>query len=505
MNRVGFEGAARAVAAFLGVACGSFGASAQPLAVRIETNESVFTPLHSYAAGEIGHDVIFFSGISGMGLHGLSQNGTQIGFPTTVFNREVFLYDLETDTLYSGGIGHLPDGVRKALTVTNPTPVQYGSFLYIYGGYGPTNDNTDWTTNASVTIVDLSQVQTALRNAQLVPEGAFTVIPTFEGEVAGAKCIKMDNMCALIGGAYFTGDYGRMATAQFLETYQIKVRMFDSASSFSVSTHIFPQTAQVATQDRLRRRDMNAFPATLPASGGGMAAGYVVLGGVFRSGFFTWDTPLSYAMGDADITHHTGFTQHMNHYEAPGASFYSEALDQNRFLLLSGISSHTWDGEQFNPIAGALFQVPWTAEITEITMEEGVFTSETVNGVMPLPHSNAELILNEKLVRNANGQVMTDALPAAEVRLGSIFGGLRAASAAVSPATFASNAILDAYIVYGVRGDVSRDGVVNSTDLATMLGAWSTPNTVCDLNCDGVVNSTDLALLLGNWGNNTPG
>ncbi len=49
--------------------------------------------------------------------------------------------------------------------------------------------------------------------------------------------------------------------------------------------------------------------------------------------------------------------------------------------------------------------------------------------------------------------------------------------------------------------DFNGDGVVNSTDLATLLGSWGGMSGPTDLNGDGVVNSSDLALLLGAWGN----
>jgi hypothetical protein len=52
-------------------------------------------------------------------------------------------------------------------------------------------------------------------------------------------------------------------------------------------------------------------------------------------------------------------------------------------------------------------------------------------------------------------------------------------------------------------GDINRDGLVNSVDLAIVLTAWG----VCgagacpaDFDRDGFVNSADLAVVLSNWG-----
>jgi len=51
------------------------------------------------------------------------------------------------------------------------------------------------------------------------------------------------------------------------------------------------------------------------------------------------------------------------------------------------------------------------------------------------------------------------------------------------------------------RGDFNLDGVVNVTDLLSLLGAWGVcPGCPEDTNLDGSVNVTDLLTLLANWG-----
>ena len=53
----------------------------------------------------------------------------------------------------------------------------------------------------------------------------------------------------------------------------------------------------------------------------------------------------------------------------------------------------------------------------------------------------------------------------------------------------------------GCPTDLNNDGVVNSADLAVLLGAWGeNPGHPADFTGDGVVNSADLAVLLGAWG-----
>lgn len=50
------------------------------------------------------------------------------------------------------------------------------------------------------------------------------------------------------------------------------------------------------------------------------------------------------------------------------------------------------------------------------------------------------------------------------------------------------------------RGDINRDGSVDSVDIALILATWATFDPNADLNRDGVVNSADLTIVLSDWG-----
>ncbi len=50
-----------------------------------------------------------------------------------------------------------------------------------------------------------------------------------------------------------------------------------------------------------------------------------------------------------------------------------------------------------------------------------------------------------------------------------------------------------------VSGDLNGDQLVNAIDLATLLSAWGTADSVADVNHDGTVNGADLVFVLGNW------
>jgi hypothetical protein len=47
--------------------------------------------------------------------------------------------------------------------------------------------------------------------------------------------------------------------------------------------------------------------------------------------------------------------------------------------------------------------------------------------------------------------------------------------------------------------DLNGDGVVDASDLSTMLGAWGTA--AGDVDNDGTTNASDIAVLLSAWGN----
>ena len=49
-------------------------------------------------------------------------------------------------------------------------------------------------------------------------------------------------------------------------------------------------------------------------------------------------------------------------------------------------------------------------------------------------------------------------------------------------------------------GDTNNDGMVDTTDLVNLLGAWGSQECTADLDGDDVVGAGDLILLLGDWG-----
>lgn len=67
-------------------------------------------------------------------------------------------------------------------------------------------------------------------------------------------------------------------------------------------------------------------------------------------------------------------------------------------------------------------------------------------------------------------------------------------------AAFFSRIISNVIASSGCAADISGNGIVGGEDLASVLSAWGTSDTISDLNCDGVVNGGDLTVVLNAWG-----
>lgn len=468
------------------------GVSAQSLSFRTEATGLPFTELHSYAKGALGEDVLFFAGISGFGMHNLVAPPGVDTFALPAYNHDVHLLDQDDGQLYTGSLAHFTPAMREALRVTNPGFIQIGNTLHIYGGYGPLNSGTEWTTRDAVLSIDLVAVRDALKSAQPVPESAFSVAQSSAAKVAGGAIVKQGSTFALVGGSDFYGDY-QDRDGPWSNTYSDSAQIFDPSVSMTtpVQTLFDPQS--------LHRRDLNVLPLTLDNGAGGTVDGWTIAGGVFNA-VFPWENPVTFKAGDAAAAIDWGFEQKLNQYDAPNGVFYSASTGDNRIFILGGLSFYTWDGTDFIND----FAVPWITEVSELTVgADGLFVpgSEKVIGTTVLPITNAHITLRPNMPVNSNGQILIDELPHFEHLLGRFFGGVAAVEPSNAPDTYASSTVYNVYVTVGLPGDIDKDGDVDFTDLNTLLAAYgsSGPNPA-DLNLDGNVGFTELNVVLANFG-----
>lgn len=467
-------------------------ASAQSLSFRTEASSLPFTELHSYAMGELGDDVLFFAGISGFGLHNLFAPPGVDTFALPAYNHDVHLVDQASGQLYTGSLAHFSPAMQEALRVTNPGFIQIGDTLHIYGGYGPLNSGTEWTTRDAVMSIDLVAVRDALESAMPVPESAFSVATSAAAKVAGGAIVKQGATFALVGGSDFYGDY-QDRDGPWNNTYSDSAQIFDPTVSMTTPVQTLFDPAS------LHRRDLNVLPLTLDDGLGGTVDGWTIAGGVFNA-VFPWENPVTYKDGDAAAAVDFGFEQKLNQYDAPNGVFYSETTGDNRIFILGGLSFYTWDGNDFIND----FAVPWITDVSEITVgDDGLFVpgSEKVIGQTVLPVTNAHIKLRPNMPVNANGQILIDDLPHFEHLLGRFFGGVAAVEPAGAPDTYASSTVYNVYVTVGLPGDVDKDGDVDFSDLNAVLSAYGTSGTSpADLNLDGNVGFTELNALLSNFG-----
>lgn len=415
------------------------GAGAQHVAVSVQvSSDRQFVPLQSYVQGEVDGKLLFFCGLSDMGLHVFGQGA----FPAKNFSRQIVMVDRATGAVTTGTTDHLPLATRQAMTVTAPTAVQYGSILYMYGGYGPDLENPgDYFTRALCTAIDLVQVKNALQASQPVPASAFTHTECVAGKVAGAGIVKLGDRFALICGADADGEYGSAPDPEYTNVVQI----FDRNVSYVNPVETLDDGQGFFSP--MHRRDVNVLPVRMPVD----RAGFVVVCGAFESGIFLYENPLIWGEGDAVPYEDNEFIQHIGGYEGPIASLYSASHNRNHLLIFSGLSGYEYIDNEFvwNPAA------PWTRQIVNLHVDGGVFARELVLGEMPWPLTNAKLVLENTLPKTTDGQVLVDQLPFGQpILLGRIYGGIAAEKqGSVSP-TYASDAVLDVYVTVTPEGPV---------------------------------------------------
>lgn len=418
----------------LSLASSAGSAFAQISQVRAELSQARFVPLQSYVHGEVEDDLLFFCGLSGMGFHSRARDG-RITFPAEAFNRDVYLFDPESQTTRSASTLTLPRPLRHYLVATNAQAIQVDGFLYIYGGYGPVPETISWTTWDSVIKIDLAAVRHAILNSLDLPESAFTLYHSRAAQVAGGAIVSVGRYFALVGGSKFGGNYAD--EANFSNVYPEQIHIFDPNLSFT-------QPVRTYSDPQYRRRDGNVTPITL-GEPGNQRPGFIVHIGGFKPGNEVlpemWEHPIIYDTQSREMMLDVGFTQMMNQYEAPHATFHSAQRGENYIVTLGGLSGANWDGQNFV----RNITIPWVTDVNMLTLRNDRVTSETVVGAMLKPITNAELILDPGLPRNAAGQIDFDSLPAGELRLGYFCGGIEAANPGNSAQTVASPRIYDVY------------------------------------------------------------
>ena len=112
IRRFRARGAAAALVSIsTGLICNS--ADGQDISTTVEVStQRTFVPLQSYVVGEVDGALLFFCGLSNMGLHSFGESA----FPSKKFSTMVYMVDRLTGDVSSASISHLSPAKRRALT-----------------------------------------------------------------------------------------------------------------------------------------------------------------------------------------------------------------------------------------------------------------------------------------------------------------------------------------------------------------------------------------------------
>jgi len=120
----------------------------------------------------------------------------------------------------------LPLALREQLQSTNMEFIQNDTLLYLFGGYGYSEQAQDHITFPYLTKVNLPLLKNALNN-NLPIAGAFSQTTDERLAVTGGRAGKIGNRYFIYGGHRFEGRYNPMNGPSFVQTYTNALRSFE--------------------------------------------------------------------------------------------------------------------------------------------------------------------------------------------------------------------------------------------------------------------------------------
>ncbi len=321
------------------------------------------------------------------------------------------------NTLVSRNLDELPASLREQLQSTNMEFIQNDSLLYLFGGYGYSEQAQDHITFPYLTKVNLPVLLNALNN-NIPLNSAFSQVSDERLAITGGRAGKIGNRYFIYGGHRFEGRYNPMNGPSFVQTYTNALRSFEIQQNGPI-----PELADYSEQidtAKFHRRDFNLVPQIFP--GGNYA--YTAYSGVFRTDF---DLPYTNAITTniGDTYEETGFNQYLNHYHCAVVPVFINENDRMHNLFFGGMAQY------FPDTNGALVQdnsVPFVSTIADVQRDASGVLTETaleisMNG---LKGAGAEFIPNSALSLSEHGVIVLSTLPQDSVLLGWIAGGIEA-------------------------------------------------------------------------------
>lgn len=287
------------------------------------------------------------------GFHGLG--GADESFPDKEANKHIYAYDWAADKLDSISVDALPETLRKQYTSTNMQHFQEGKYLYINGGYGEVNadsDDPEWHTYSTLSRVDVEMLVSAITtNDEIALSSAIVYDESDFIKATGGELYRMPNKeFYLVLGQNFEGKYSLSDTSIYTQTYLDSVHVFkvnETSSSISVDKASVRYISDnlVDSRTNFRRRDLVVVPAVVDQQG---TLNLAIYGGVFTSpigtyypGFLPFRNPIYLDGSKKGYKVDSSYIQTSNIYAAPTVLMYSKESNTMHTTILGGMGVDT--------------------------------------------------------------------------------------------------------------------------------------------------------------------
>ena len=358
--------------------------------------------------------------IVGGRLDGLHQRQPHSAFDVAGHNNQLIVVDPVTSQTWSSAMTSLPTAIQEQLSATNLEFKQRGDYLYVIGGYGYSNTQSDHVTYDNLTAINVPMVIDAIiNNTSLTSHFRQISDPKFQ--VTGGYLNSINDVFYLTGGQKFMGRYNPMGPTfgpGFIQEYTNESRVFkiiDDGTNLSIQ-HM--NTYTDATN--LHRRDYNVAQQIMPNK----KEGFTVFSGVFNTNDLPYLDAINFDSTGYQIQ--PNFAQYYNHYHCAHIPLYSDSLNEMHTVFFGGIA-------QYFDNNGTLVKddnVPFVNTVARVTRtSNGDMSEHLMPLTMPeLLGAGSEFILNENIAHYANDVLKLDSYSDTTV-LGYIFGGISSTAA----------------------------------------------------------------------------
>lgn len=369
--------------------------------------------LHSYTWASSEGEIIFIGGRK----DGLHPKQPWLSFHQQFNNDSIFVVDPKLQKVWGASLSGLSRDLKEQLSSSNMQFTQRNNDLILVGGYGYHEPIDDKKTFASLLVVDVNKLITAVKNKQL-SDDLFARVEDERFAVCGGQMEYMDGSFYLVGGHRFDGSYNPKGNPTYVQTYTEAIRKFELVNQKDGKWNaVF--SPEMKDEKLFRRRDYNLAPS-IDKSG---KNGLVIFSGVFQK-----DIDMPYRdvveITEEGIIHRSDFTPFFNHYHTAHIEMFDSSTKMMHYYFLGGLSEYYVDN-------GELIQdsnVPFTKTVSHISRNEiGEYREYYFKEEMPkFFGSGAQFIPSSDVAKLENGVIDLTAMEEDSVLLGYVFGGITA-------------------------------------------------------------------------------